>query len=152
MILLRTRFCFALAVLVALTACADLGTRFIRPYRVEIQQGNFITAEQVAALRENMTREQVRFVLGTPTLQDVFHANRWDYPFYIRRTTGEVVERKLVVFFENDRVTRWQADEMPVERRQTEGEANKTNEPVFNPADVQPDPPSSRPQPRPPAS
>lgn len=124
----------------AIVGCADLGTRFIQPYRVEIQQGNFVSAEQVAALRKDMSREQVRFVLGTPMLQDVFHTSRWDYPFYIRRTSGEILERKLVVFFENDKLARWDADQMPYERPQQDGQGTTR----YNPADVNPDPPSSR--------
>ncbi len=53
-------------------------------YRADIQQGNFVSKEMVAQLRVGMTPEQVRFVLGTPLLNDAFHADRWDYPFRIK--------------------------------------------------------------------
>ena len=53
----------------------------IKVYRIEIQQGNYITQEMVAQLKNGMTREQVRYVLGTPLVTDIFHADRWDYVF-----------------------------------------------------------------------
>ncbi|MEO0317994.1 MAG: small protein (tmRNA-binding) protein, partial [Pseudomonadota bacterium] len=58
-------------------------------YRADIQQGNFVSKEMVAQLREGMTPEQVRFVLGTPLINDAFHANRWDYPFRIKDGKGK---------------------------------------------------------------
>lgn len=96
----------------ALTACSVPAV--LKPYRMEIQQGNFITQEQVEKLRIGMSREQVRFVLGTPLLTDVFHADRWDY-IYRRLKSGskEPEERRLTIFFENNRMARMEGDEMP---------------------------------------
>ena len=142
----------ALTALVVVAGCADIGARFIQPYRVEIQQGNFISSEQLANLRKDMSRDQVRFVLGTPTLQDIFHNDRWDYPFYIRRTSGEVLQRKLIVFFENDRLARWEADEMPSERPRNETTSDDAKDTTFNPADVRPDPPAPASPPRKPGA
>ena len=59
-------------------------------YRPDTQQGNFISKEQVAHLQVGMTPAQVRFLLGTPLLNDVFHAERWDYPFLLKRGDGTV--------------------------------------------------------------
>ena len=50
------------------------------PYRPDIQQGNFVSQEMLAQLKVGQTREQVLFILGTPLLTDIFHADRWDYP------------------------------------------------------------------------
>lgn len=109
------------ALALMLTACG--GNQWGFPYRADVQQGNWITAEQVAQLRPGMTREQVRFVLGTPTLQDIFHTNRWDYPYYQKPGYGDAQERKFTVWFENDQLARWsgdaQPDRQPFERTDT---------------------------------
>src|SRR3546814_17013974 len=85
----------------ALSACGTTNWGF--PYRPDIQQGNWITSEQVAQLQKGQTREQVRFILGTPTLQDVFRTNRWDYPYYNKPGYGDDQERKFTVWFEGAR-------------------------------------------------
>ena len=89
----------------------------ITPYRIDIVQGNFVSREQAAQLKEGMTRDQVRFVLGTPLLTDMFHANRWDYIFSFKRgNTSVVQERRLTVWFDGDRLAKWVgADELPSE-------------------------------------
>jgi outer membrane protein assembly factor BamE len=83
------------------------------PYRSSVQQGNWITKDQVALLHEGMTREQVKFALGTPMLTSVLHNNRWDYPYYFRAGNGKVEERILTVFFDNNMLARWKGDEQP---------------------------------------
>ncbi|MDS1140802.1 outer membrane protein assembly factor BamE [Pusillimonas sp. SM2304] len=95
----------------ALTACGTTNWGF--PYRPDVQQGNWITTEQVAQLQEGMTREQVRFILGTPTLQDIFRTNRWDYPYYNKPGYGKEEERKFTVWFEGDTLVRWEGDDQP---------------------------------------
>ena len=86
-----------------------------RPYRTEVVQGNVVTREQQQLLRVGMTRLQVRDLLGTPLITSVFHANRWDYAFTIRRQGAEPLHRKLSVFFEGDGLARVEADELPLE-------------------------------------
>jgi outer membrane protein assembly factor BamE len=86
-----------------------------RPYRTEVVQGNVVTREQQQLLRIGMSRLQVRDLLGTPLITSVFHANRWDYAFTIRRQGAEPLNRKLSVFFEGDALTRVEADELPLE-------------------------------------
>jgi outer membrane protein assembly factor BamE len=94
----------------------------LKPYRVDVQQGNFVTREMVDQLREGMqrpegvTREQVRFVLGTPLLTDVFHNNRWDYVFRLQKKTGEVISSRITAIFENNRLARIEGDELPTEQ------------------------------------
>ncbi len=94
-----------------LAGCGSTNWGFL--YRATIQQGNWITTEQVAKLETGMTRDQVRFILGTPTLQDIFHAERWDYPYYNQPGYGKDELRKFTVWFENDQLTRWTGDEQP---------------------------------------
>jgi outer membrane protein assembly factor BamE len=86
-----------------------------RPYRTEVVQGNVVTREQQQLLRVGMTRLQVRDLLGTPLITSVFHANRWDYAFTIRRQGAEPLHRKLSVFFEGEGLARVEADELPLE-------------------------------------
>lgn len=99
------------ALTVALSACGSTEWGF--PYRPNLQQGNWITAEQVARLEQGMSREQVRFLLGTPTLQDVFHSDRWDYPYYSKPGYGEPERRRFSVWFEGDTLVRWDGDPQP---------------------------------------
>lgn len=80
------------------------------PYKIDIQQGNVVTQEMVEKLKLGMTRSQVRFVLGTPLITDVFHSNRWDY-FYYFAPRGSIAEkRKLTVIFADDRLSHIEGD------------------------------------------
>ena len=72
------------------------------PYRPDIQQGNFVSQEMLTQLQVGQTREQVRFILGTPLLTDIFHADRWDYPFRLARGSGETTSSRVVVFFDKE--------------------------------------------------
>ena len=74
----------------------------ITPYRIDIQQGNFVSQEMVAQLKPGMSREQVRFVLGTPLVTDIFHNDRWDYVFYREPAGGKREQRALAVFFDKE--------------------------------------------------
>lgn len=87
----------------------------ITPYRMEIVQGNFVSKEQVAALKPGMGRQQVRDILGTPLVTSLFHADRWEYVFTLKRPKTEVQTRKLTVFFSGDAFDRAEGDEMPSE-------------------------------------
>ena len=84
----------------------------ITPYRMTIVQGNFVSAEAAAQMRVGMSRAEVKQLLGTPLLTDMFHANRWDYVFYFKRgSTSVVQQRDFVVMFEGDRVASWSGGE-----------------------------------------
>ena len=82
----------------------------MKPYRIDVRQGNYVSQEMVAQLKPGMTREQVRFVLGTPLVTDVFHADRWDYIYRFQPGKGEVQERRLSVIFENGQLARLDGD------------------------------------------
>ena len=85
----------------------------LEPYRIDLPQGNYVTAENVDRVEQGMTREQVRFVLGTPLLRDLFHPDRWDYLFRYRFPDGTVEQRKVTVHFRDDRVAAIEADALP---------------------------------------
>jgi len=87
----------------------------ITPYHIEVVQGNFVSREQIQALRPGMTRNQIRDILGTPLITSPFHADRWDYAFTIRRTGTPPQQRKLSVFFKVDQFERVEADDLPSE-------------------------------------
>lgn len=85
--------------------------RLVSEYRIDVQQGNVLTQEMVSQLKPGLTKDQVRFALGTPVLIDMFHVNRWDYVYRLQKGTGEVEMRKFAVFFdENDRLVRVSGD------------------------------------------
>ena len=77
----------------------------VRTYRVEIQQGNVISAEQIEKITTGTSRNEVRFILGTPLIEDPFHAERWDYFYSLNPAKGEMVTKyRLSVWFESDQV------------------------------------------------
>ncbi len=86
------------------------------PYRPVIQQGNFISEEMLAQLKVGMGREQVRFIFGTPLLTDLFHADRWDYPFRLAKGNGELTTSRVVVFFKDGKVERFEGGNLPTEK------------------------------------
>lgn len=89
--------------------------RFFSPYKIDIQQGNFVSSEMLAQLKEGMTREQVRFVLGTPLLTDMFHADRWDYDFRLTKGSGEIIASRVSVFFDGNSLSKWDGGNLPTE-------------------------------------
>lgn len=110
-----------LAGLLALGGCSSLQSsssllEAVTPYRIEIVQGNVVTREQAALVRPGMTRAQVRDILGSPMLTDIFHADRWDYVFTIRRQGTEPQRRTVVAHFQGDALKRLDAPELPSER------------------------------------
>jgi|JI9StandDraft_1071089.scaffolds.fasta_scaffold213428_1 outer membrane protein assembly factor BamE len=88
----------------------------ISPYRISVQQGNFVSQEMVSQLKEGMTREQVRFLLGTALLTDMFHEDRWDYPFRMLKPNGEVISSRLAIFFKSNTVERFEGGNLPTEK------------------------------------
>ena len=105
----------------SLVACGSLNSAsnqvvsVVRPYRMDIVQGNFVSAEQLAAVKPGMSRLQVRDVLGTPLLASIFHADRWDYVFTFRRQGVPPQARQVTVYFKGDVLERVDADSMPTE-------------------------------------
>ena len=87
-----------LAVCIGLTGCV---------YRMDIQQGNYLDGKTVSQLKVGMTRSQVRYLLGTPMVEDVFNNNRWDYIYYFKRGYARrPLESRVIVYFTGDKVQR----------------------------------------------
>lgn len=94
-----------------LSACAEPPKiPGLTPYRMEIQQGNFVTQEMVSRLEPGMSKDQVRAILGTPLLTDIFHADRWDYLYTREGRDGKREERRLAVFFSDGKLVRLDGD------------------------------------------
>lgn len=88
----------------------------ITPYRIEVVQGNVVTKEMAANIKPGMSRAEVRDVLGSPLLADIFHAERWDYVFTIRRQGAAYQQRRVTATFDGDALKSFEADELPSER------------------------------------
>jgi len=87
---------------------AGCGTNIGFPgvYRINVEQGNIVTADMVEQLAPGMTRRQVRFILGTPLIEDTFHEHRWDYRYTLRNGLETVQENRLTVFFDGDELVK----------------------------------------------
>ena len=99
----RTRLIIGLSLLlstVTLTGCSGIG--FPGVYLINIDQGNIVEQDMVDQLKPDMTRRQVRFLLGTPIVEDTFNNDRWDYIRVVRRGNDNLLRRRLTVVFEND--------------------------------------------------
>ncbi|MCL2871842.1 MAG: outer membrane protein assembly factor BamE [Betaproteobacteria bacterium] len=111
----------AVALLFCLAGCSTMSTylpdvRQLGVYKLDINQGNYLTQDMVEKLKVGQTRQQVRSALGTPLLSSSFHADRWDYVYSYTKNGKEIENRKLAVFFEKDLLARWEGDDAPVSK------------------------------------
>ena len=116
-----TRLGLILLIGAAVAACSSFDSTtqslagVVSPYKIDIVQGNFVSREQVEALQPGMGRQQVRDILGTPLVTSLFHSDRWEYVFTLKRPNTDIQTRKLTVFFNGDVLDRAEGDEMPSE-------------------------------------
>lgn len=105
------RIASILMLIATFSGCSSV-PRIVNEYKIDVQQGNVLTQEMVSQLRPGLTMDQVRFVLGTPMLMDIFHARRWDYVYRLQKgSTGEVDMRKFSVYFDSeDKLERVEGD------------------------------------------
>lgn len=97
--------------LIAVTFCA-LSVSSGCVYRASISQGNLIEQKDLDQVELGMTRNQVRFLLGTPMIDDPFHKSRWDYIYYLKVGRKDAsFTRWVSVYFENDLVSEIRADQ-----------------------------------------
>lgn len=82
-------------------------------YRLDINQGNYLSQDMVDRLKVGQTKPQVRGVLGTPLVVSAFRDNRWDYVYEFRRAGRVREHRQFTVYFKDDLLARWEGDEMP---------------------------------------
>lgn len=92
--------CFSLAA--ALSACSI--------HRPPVQQGNVLDKEALAQLKPGLSKRQVKFILGDPVLVDPFHANRWDYVYWLKPKAENPTLKRLVIYFDNELVSRMESE------------------------------------------
>lgn len=90
---------------VMLAACGS-NISHLSPYKMDIRQGNFVTPEMREKLKLGMTKQQVRYVLGTPLLSDVFHGERWDYVYSLVRSGALVEKHGMTLAFDGENLVR----------------------------------------------
>ncbi len=95
----------------SLSACGYV--RFPGVYRIDVEQGNIVNQEIADQLKPGMSRRQVRFILGTPLVEDTFNENRWDYVYSKRNGLEVLSESRLTVIFEGDSLVDVQGDYLP---------------------------------------
>jgi outer membrane protein assembly factor BamE len=94
-----------------LSACSFVG--FPGVYKIDVEQGNIVTQEMADQLKPGMSRRQVRFIMGTPLIEDTFNQDRWDYPYVKRNGLNVLNESRLTVVFEGDSLVTVSGDYLP---------------------------------------
>jgi outer membrane protein assembly factor BamE len=119
--LVRTPLLVAFAAL-AIAGCSTMTAPFdtwmpyisqFGVYKLDVNQGNFLSQDMVDKLKEGQTKQQVRLILGTPLLNSVFRDNRWDYQYEYWKNGRMQTRRQFSVYFKDDTLARWEGDEMP---------------------------------------
>ena len=86
---------------------------YLTPYKLPIQQGNIVESESLAKLKSGMSKNQAAQVLGTPLLNDIFHANRWDYVHYLNKRGRMSEQKHVALIFEDEKLARLVGDAVP---------------------------------------
>jgi outer membrane protein assembly factor BamE len=96
-------------------ALASCGSNFGFPgvYRINVEQGNVVNAEMIEKLRPGLNKRQVRYILGTPLIEDSFHEDRWDYRYLLRNGTETIAETRLTLWFDGEELARVEGPDAP---------------------------------------
>jgi len=104
----------------AMTGClfcvvAGCGSNFGFPgvYRINVEQGNVVNEEMVEKLRPGLNKRQVRYIMGTPLIEDSFHDDRWDYRYLLRNGNETLAETRLTLWFDGDELARAEGPDAP---------------------------------------
>lgn len=105
---MKSKILLLIASTLLMSACSTERFSYFPSYKLQIIQGNVLDEQAVAQLRVGMTANQVQLLLGTPLLQDPFHANRWDYTYEVSRNgiIEQAESRNLTIFFKDGVVSR----------------------------------------------
>ena len=82
-------------------------------YKPEVQQGVLLSPEMLTNLKPGMTKRQVRLLLGSPPVNDVFHPERWDYVYSLSKSGEKVTPRHLALYFSSDALVRAEGELAP---------------------------------------
>ncbi|RDE18979.1 outer membrane protein assembly factor BamE [Motiliproteus coralliicola] len=114
--------------LISLSGCSSIesyipeGGFFPGVHKIDVQQGNLITQEMVNKLKPGMTRSQVRYIMGSPIVTDTFTQNRWDYFYSLKPGYGELEQKRLTLYFEDDKLVQMDGDYRPQPQADTTAE------------------------------
>ena len=89
-----------------LASCDSLYIPLLTPYKMDIRQGNYVSFDMRQKLKVGMTKAQVKYVMGTPMINDPFHANRWDYVYRLQHDRKITEKQNLTLYFEGDNLAR----------------------------------------------
>ena len=117
----RMRTLFLALALLSVTACSFVG--FPGVYKINVEQGNILDLEKVGQLEIGMSRRQVRFIMGTPLVEDSFNQDRWDYTHVIRNGKQLILEERLTVFFDGDKLASMEGDVLDALAAEVEAKA-----------------------------
>jgi outer membrane protein assembly factor BamE len=114
--MILSRLARMILLVAVISGCSSV-PRIVNEYKIDVQQGNVLTQDMVSQLKPGLTKDQVRFILGTPVLMDMFHANRWDYVYRLHKgSTGTVEMRNFSAFFDaGDKLIRVSGDVTPAQ-------------------------------------
>jgi outer membrane protein assembly factor BamE len=124
---LRWSICFAW--LMCASACT-----YLTPYKLPIQQGNIVESESLSKLKSGMTKNQAAQVLGTALLNDVYHANRWDYVHYLKKRGRMSEQKHVALIFEEEKLARLVGDAVPALQPMAVQEETTSTAPTLTPA------------------
>ena len=137
--ILQPKLLLIVAMLLGQSACSTSSKyvpSFVKPYRFDIQQGNFVTEQDTSRLRKGMSKDQVRFILGTPLVNDAFHADRWDYLYRLTKGNGQVSQARYTVIFENGELARFGGENLPKDQSELFG-ATKSETGIIQPREAE---------------
>lgn len=121
-----SKLSLVVALFASLSACSYF--QFPGVHKIYVQQGHIITNDMIEQLETGMTRQQVRYVLGTPLLEDPFNPDRWDYHYSLKRGDKQLRKRHLTVYFEEDKLARFEGS--AVERAREAAEEEEEQPPL----------------------
>jgi len=124
---------YLVVLLVLLCSACGTAVPSIKPYKLDVQQGNVVTSKMLLQLRPGMTKSQVRFIMGTPLIQDSFHGNRWDYVYQMREAGKVTEQRRVILDFEKDLLKTVRGDVIPAGAAAPEDERANTGTRLVEP-------------------
>ncbi|MEP0202244.1 MAG: outer membrane protein assembly factor BamE [Halioglobus sp.] len=128
------RALFITLLVLCLPACGFVG--FPGVYKINVEQGNLVDQDMVDQLKVGMSRRQVRFIMGTPLIEDTFNPDRWDYPYVLRNGDEILRQARVTVHFDGDKLTDVTGDVVPAWASTAPPAAEPIADPIAEPADA----------------
>ena len=126
--------CLSVLMLIGLNGCQSAISSLPLIHKQDILQGNVLDKDELAQVREGMNKRQVLLVLGSPSVADPFHQDRWDYVYTLAPRGGKINQRVLTLRFENEELVSMDGDYLDIlelaqeEAEEIEAEQRKREE------------------------